>query len=244
MKTILPPVLFEDDTLIAFDKPSGLLVAPDRWDKERENLMTVVHQRLNPEWFNVHRLDHDASGVLLCAKGKDAVRYMCRVFNAGSITKDYIAIVQGGPIEASGSIQLRLEPDFVLPGRMRVARDGGGKAAETRYEVAERWSGHSLLRLRLLTSRTHQIRVHLAASGWPVVADPFYGGSPLRLSRLKPGYKFKEGKPEKPLMGRLALHAQRLRLAHPKTGELLTIESPEPKDFRISIRYLRQWAAA
>lgn len=244
MKTILPPVLFEDDTLIAFDKPSGLLVAPDRWDKDRENLMTTVHQQLNREWFNVHRLDRETSGVLLCAKGKEAVRHMCRVFNAGAISKEYIAIVQGGPSEASGSIQLRLEPDHFLPGRMRVAKEGAGKAAETRFEVVERWRGYSLLSLKLLTGRTHQIRVHLSASGWPVVADTFYGGSPLRLSRLKPGYKFKVGQAERPIMGRLALHARLLSLAHPVTGQSLSIEAPEPKDFRVSIRYLRQWAAS
>jgi RluA family pseudouridine synthase len=243
MKSPLPPVLFEDATLLALDKPAGLLVSRDHWDAERANLMDLVRARLSPDWFNTHRLDREASGVLLCAKGKPVVRELCRLIESGGAGKEYVAIVQGSPADDQGVIQLRMEPDPAWPGRMRVARGAGaGKPAETRYEAMERWRGYTLLRLRPLTNRTHQIRVHLSASGWPIVADRFYGGKPLYLSWLKPKYKFKENKPERPLMGRLALHAQRLSFPHPLTAAPVAIEAPLPKDFRVAIRYLQQWA--
>ena len=236
-------VLFEDDALIAFDKPSGLLVAPDRWDKDRPNLMDMVHRELSPEWFNAHRLDCDASGVLLCAKTKEVLKDVCRFFERGGIPKEYLALTRGVPREEKGTIRLALRPDESRPGRMHVVSEKRGKACETVYEVVERWHNHALVRLNPLTGRTHQIRVHLAALGTPIIGDAFYGnGRPLLLSELKPGYKFKRDVPEKPLLGRLALHSHKLSFSHPVTHAPVTIESPLPKDFQISIKYLRRWA--
>lgn len=244
MKSPLPPILFEDATLLAFDKPAGLLVSPDRRDAERANLMDLVRARLSPDWSNTHRLDREASGVLLCARGKPALREVCRLLESGGASKEYMALVQGSPADEQGVIRLRLEPDPAWPGRTRVAHGRSGKPAETRYSVMERWRGYALLRLEPLTNRTHQMRIHLSASGWPIVADRFYGGKPLYLSWLKPKYKFKKNKPERPLMGRLALHAQRLSFTHPLAAAPVAIEAPLPKDFRVAIRYLQQWASS
>mgnify|MGYP000291885766 CR=1 FL=1 len=243
MRTPLPAIVYEDDEVVAFDKPSGLLTAPDRWDPQRVNLMALVHERLAPDWFNVHRLDRDASGVLLCAKGRERVREISRLFALGATEKHYLALTHDAPADAQGEIRLALEADPGRPGRMRVARRGG-LPCETHYEVEQRWRGYARLRLRLVTGRTHQIRVHLAAAGCPVVADPFYGGAPLLLSRLKRGYKFKPGQPEKPLMGRLALHALRLILPRTDGGAPRVIEAPLPKDFRVAQKYLDRFAAA
>lgn len=241
---ILPPILFEDDHFVAFDKPSGLLVSPDRWDEERENLMRWVHKRMSPDVFNAHRLDAGASGVLLCAKTRQALRAACAQFLSREVEKEYVALTLGAPPEDKGTIQLPLLPDRHRQGRMRVSPESG-KPSETLFEVVERWRGYALVRLNPLTGRQHQIRVHLAALKCPIIGDPFYGrGQPLLLSELKPDYKFKEDRPEKPLMGRLALHSSVLTFKHPVTGQPMTVKSPLPKDFQISIKYLRRWAGA
>lgn len=95
--TSLFRVLFEDDRFIAFDKPSGLLVAPDRWDKNRQNLMNLVHEQLSAQYFNAHRLDRDTSGIVLCAKDREALTAICRMFQRGEVQKVYCALLRGVP---------------------------------------------------------------------------------------------------------------------------------------------------
>jgi 23S rRNA-/tRNA-specific pseudouridylate synthase len=100
------------------------------------------------------------------------------------------------------------------------------------------------MRCEPLTGRTHQIRIHARHAGIPIVGDQLYGGKPLWLSRLKPGYRLKPGKEERPLMARVALHAENLELKHPATGELVSITAPWPKDLNVAVKYLRQFAGA
>lgn len=240
MKQFLPPIVYEDESLLAFNKPAGLLVAPDRWDKSRPSLMRMVHAQLSPHYFNVHRLDFDTSGVLVCAKNRPVLIHLCALFASRKVEKRYLALVRGTPPADRGDIDEPLAPDPRQPGRMCVAREG--RPALTSYEVLERWRGHSLLRLCPHTGRQHQLRVHLAAIGCPLLADPFYGdGCGLFLSTIKPGYRFKT-EPERPLIGRAALHAERVIFPHPVTGARLTIEAPWPKDFQIAVKYLRRFA--
>ena len=236
-----PSVLYEDEWIVAFDKPAGLLVAPDRWDKSRENLMDIVHARISPQVFHAHRLDRETSGVLLCAKSKEVLRRLCADFEDHASGREYVALVQGIPHGEEGRVSVALEPDPRCPGRMRTNQ--WGRPAETEYSVIDRWRGYALLLVRPVTGRTHQIRVHLASIECPIVGDGFYGrGRGLLLSDLKTGSKNKpEG--EKPLLGRLALHAARLRLRHPTTAAPLTIESPVPSDFETAIKHLDRFAA-
>jgi 23S rRNA-/tRNA-specific pseudouridylate synthase len=257
----LPPVIHEDDTVIAFDKPSGLLVAPDRWDKSRENLMDLVHDGLGRQVANIHRLDAGTSGVLLCAKTKPALDALTGQFQSKTVGKTYLAIVVILPVEramkvvepvraADGglpdefSMELALGEDDARPGRMRVYRKRGGKASRTDFRVLERFGRHALLECRPLTGRTHQIRVHLAAAGAPVLNDPFYGdpGEVLLLSNLKRRYKGREE--ERPLIGRLALHASELTFVHPATGRETTVRAPLPRDFEVALKYLRKFSGA
>jgi RluA family pseudouridine synthase len=277
----LPPILFEDDVLIAFDKPSGLLVAPDRWDKKRENLMDLVHAhpRFGHSVANVHRLDADTSGLLLCAKNKIALDYLTGQFQSKTVEKKYHAMVvilpaenamkviapvrdAVGALPETFTIELALGEDLRQPGRMRVFKGRGGKDCVTEFRTLERFRGSSrppargntataavlaagfaFVECRPLTGRTHQLRVHLAAAGAPILNDPFYGNPDigLRLSDLKRGYKGREE--EKPLIGRLALHATELTLKHPTTKEPVTLRAPLPHEFEVALKYLRKFAA-
>ncbi|MBL9214702.1 MAG: RluA family pseudouridine synthase [Opitutaceae bacterium] len=241
----LPPILYEDDALIAFDKPSGLLIAPDRWDKSRENLMDLVHARFGHGVANVHRIDADTSGVVLCTKTKPALDFVSGQFQAKTVAKVYHALTVGMPPADEFEVDLVLKEDDAKPGRMCVVKKHG-KASVTRCQVLERFPraagrrGIAYVACRPLTGRTHQIRVHLAAGGTPLLNDPFYGNETvLLLSELKRGYKGRED--EKPLIGRLALHAGELTFRHPVTREPLTVVSPLPNDFAVALKYLRKF---
>jgi RluA family pseudouridine synthase len=238
----LPPVLYEDAALLAFDKPAGLTIAGG-WGAAREtNLMDEVHRRLSASIFNVHRLDRDTSGVLLCAKTREALLPLCRAFEKREVTKRYVSLVRGEPAQAEFQVDRGIAPDPNRPGRMlAVAR--GGRTACTAFRVLRRWRGYALVEAVPATGRTHQIRVHLAWSGCPPVADPIYGnGEGLCLSALKPGYKHKGG-PERPLIARVALHAESLAFAHPLSGETVTICAPLPHDLALALKYLDRFAA-
>ena len=240
-KSALPPVLFEDESFIAFDNPSGLLVAPDRWDKERENLADMIHEQLSPNFFNVHRLDRDTSGVILVAKTKKALDAASNLFHSREVQKQYVAIAHGVPKEEKGTIRMPIVEDEERPGKMKTVRHG--KPAVTDFEVVERFRRYALVKLVPHTGRTHQLRVHLAAIGCPVVCVRFYGdGRGLMLSELKKHYKQHADRPERPLIGRLALHAEVLSLPHPVTGEPLVLRAPLPDDFELALKYLKRYS--
>jgi len=255
----LPPVIFEDETLIAFDKPSGLLVAPDRWDKTRENLMGLVHAKMGHGVANVHRLDADTSGVLLCAKTKLALDFASGQFQSKTVEKIYHAVVVVLPIDqamkviapvraadgtlpATFTVELSLGEDERQPGRMRVFKGRGGKACVTEFRTVERFGRFALVECRPLTGRTHQLRIHLAAAGAPILNDPFYGDMEIKLllSDLKRRYKGRDD--EKPMISRLALHASALTLKHPLTKDPLTLTAPWPHEFEVALKYLRKFA--
>lgn len=258
----IPPVIYEDEVLIAFDKPSGMLVAPDRWDKSRENLMGLVHDKMGHGVANVHRLDADTSGVLLCTKEKTALDFVSGQFQSKTVAKVYNAICAGAPeatlfapprrecdappVELAADeffVDRDLIEDEANPGRMRTVRKHG-KPSQTVVRVLERFGGFTYVECRPLTGRTHQLRVHLQYSGLPILNDPFYGDetTELKLSRLKRGYKGRAD--EKPLIARLALHASRLTVRHPVTKESVVIEAPLPNEFEVALKYLRKFAGA
>jgi len=238
----LPPIIFEDAVLLAFDKPSGLLVAPDRWDRTRANLMALVHAERGTGVANVHRLDADTSGVLLCAKTKSALDFLSGQFQAKTAGKLYHALVVGAAAPDDFIVELALTEDERRPGLMRTVKKGG-KPSATRFRVLERFQGFTWLECRPLTGRTHQIRVHLAVRGQPILNDAFYGDeTQLLLSRLKRGYKGRAH--ERPLLARLALHASELTVSHPETGNRLTLRAPLPREFSVALKYLRRFARA
>jgi RluA family pseudouridine synthase len=246
------PVLFEDGDLLSLDKPAGLLVSPDRYDAARPNLMKLLHTGIEQQkpWAkergltylaNVHRLDSETSGVILLAKNKPALVTLANLFGSEKPLKQYVALAWGNPPDKAFEVEAKLAPHPIRLGQMHVDPKHG-KKSKTRFEVIEQYSDWCLLRCTPLTSRTHQIRIHLKHAGFPIVADEVYGGKMLWLSRLKKDFRLKPGREERPLISRVALHAEELTVSHPVTNEPVTIKSEWPKDIRVAVKYLRQYA--
>lgn len=247
------PVVFEDDHLLAVDKPSGLLTSPDRHDLTRPSLISLLHAAIaegkawslehNRKYLaNAHRLDAETSGILLLAKSKEVLVKLADMFGTHQSFKRYIALVNGAPVEDKFDVDTKIAPHPTRPGVMHTDKRFG-KKARTRFEVLEKFRQHTLLRCEPVTNHSHQIRVHLRSSRLPIVGDALYHGAPLKLSRLKRRYTVKEGAVEKPLMGRVALHGDELNMPHPVTGEPLHIKAELPNDFAVALKYLRKYGS-
>jgi RluA family pseudouridine synthase len=247
------PILYEDEHLLALDKPSGLLSSPDRSDSNRPNLMKLLHEGIaeSKPWarerglsylMNAHRLDYETSGVLLLAKTKPVLVALANAFGAEKPYKRYIALVEGTPQNQHFEVDAKLAPHPVRIGLMRVDPKRG-KRSRTAFSVQEKFKGWTLLECEPFTERTHQIRVHLRHAGLRLVGDALYGGKPLLLSQLKDEYRLKQGKAERPLIDLAALHGEVLSLLHPLTGQSLKISAPWPKDLIVAVKYLRRYAA-
>ena len=200
-------VLYEDDWLMAVDKPAGMLSAPGKLDVESLPQL-LMRERPGEQLHVVHRLDMATSGVLLLAKSMEMCTTLQRMFAARQVSKCYVAWLQGNVASDAGTIGLPLRPDFDHR-PFQVVDEAQGKEAITRYEVVERRDGLTLVRFYPLTGRTHQLRVHAAhrcGLNAPIVGDPLYG---------TPG-------------ARLMLHAQSLTFTHPVTAHRITITAPAP----------------
>jgi 23S rRNA pseudouridine1911/1915/1917 synthase len=205
-------VLFEDEHLLALNKPPGVVVHPTYKHGSQTVLNAVlwrVRDRRDAQPGVLTRLDKDTSGVVLVALSPMVHAAVQRAARAGHVCKEYLAVVQGVPRPPAGTIRLPLGRD---PGdRRRVVARADGAPSETRYQVTSSDGERSLVACELVTGRTHQIRVHLAASGWPIVGDRTYGTPSDAIARQ-------------------ALHAWRVTLPHPITGKALQFEAPLPPD--------------
>jgi RluA family pseudouridine synthase len=248
------PVLWEDDDLLALDKPASLLVSPDHHDPDRPSLMTLLHAGIErgAPWakerglvylMNAHRLDIATSGVLLLARNKPALVSLANQFGAAKPHHTCLALVRGSKTEDSFATDAALAPHLLQTGVMRVDTKTG-KPARTEFTVRERFpaAGCLLLECRPFTHRPHQIRVHLKHLRLPIIGDQIYGGPPLLLSSLKSDYRLKPGQTERPLISDVALHSEQLRIAHPVTGVETKITAPLPKDLAVALKYLRRYA--
>jgi tRNA pseudouridine32 synthase / 23S rRNA pseudouridine746 synthase len=192
-------VLYRDSQLIVIDKPAGLPVHPGPLQKESiESLLGVLAFGLSQPPIPAHRLDHDTSGCLILARNDRARRKLGRLFSSGRIEKVYWAIVEGAPPVAEGRIDLPLRKVTRKEG-WRMVTDPAGHAAATDYKVLGRGGSLTWLELRPRTGRTHQIRIHCAALGCPILNDPLYGtatgGEPLHLFARSVAVPFYEGRP-------------------------------------------------
>jgi len=207
-------IIYEDDSLIAIDKSPGIVVHPTykNWSGTLLNgVLWHVRGRADIEPSIVTRLDKDTSGLVIVALGPDVHAQVQKDSEAGLIRKEYLALVRGTPDPDRGSISLPLARS--TEDRRLVVVTPTGQDSQTNYELVSSVDGYSLVRCELITGRTHQIRVHLAAKGWPIAGDTTYGAVHPSLTRQ-------------------ALHAWRITLPHPITREPLQIEAPVPADLR------------
>jgi len=233
-------ILYQDEELIVVDKPAGLVVHPAAGHRAG----TLVHGLLAacPDLAGiggevrpgiVHRLDKDTSGVMIVAKTDRAHQDLAAQFKQGRILKLYLGLCRGRPGPDQGVIEASIGRHPVRRKQMST-RSRSGRPAITRYEVLRRFGlGVSLLRLRLLTGRTHQIRVHLASIGCPILGDPVYG---VGLAGLKDGGRLLRG-----LVSRQMLHAQTIGFCHPVSGEEMTFTSPVPEDMARMLEMLERY---
>jgi 23S rRNA pseudouridine1911/1915/1917 synthase len=233
-------VVFEDADLIVVDKPAGLVVHPGAGNPGGTLLNALLHHDRKlaqiPRAGIVHRLDKDTSGLLVVARSLPAHAALVAMLAARDVHRRYAAIVNGVPV-AGGSVDAPL--DRHPSDRLRRAVREGGRPAVTHYRVREKFRAHALLRCELESGRTHQIRVHMAHAGYPLVGDPLYGGG-LRLPRgatpqlaeALRGFK------------RQALHAEHLAFVHPVSGKPLAFDAQPPRDFLDLLDALREDVAA
>ncbi len=231
-----PEILFEDDDVIAINKPPGLLSIPDRQGKDL-SLKDLLLRRY-PSIFVVHRLDKFTSGVIVFAKNAEAHKNLSRQFEGRLTEKYYVGLVHGTPRENHGIIEAPLMEHPSQKNKMIV--HAKGKPTLTGYEVLETFQSFSWLKFRLHTGRMHQIRVHMQSLGNSLVCDEIYGnGAPLLLSTIKSKYKLsKNADAEQPLLSRLALHS--FSLTFQLTNKIY-VEAEPPKDLRAVLQQLKKW---
>lgn len=230
-------IIEETPDWIAINKPSGLLSIPDREGKEI-SLKSLLREKY-PEIFTIHRLDKDTSGLILFAKNEATHKFLSVQFENRQTKKIYEGLVLGAPSIQTGQISAPIAEHPAQNGTMIIHRKG--KESLTDYEMLEDFGVYSLLQFRIHTGRTHQIRVHMKDIGHPIVCDPLYGdGKPVLLSALKPRFKLsKDAEEERPILGRLALHASQLSFTG-RDGKEHTIEAPMPKDLKATLQQLRK----
>jgi RluA family pseudouridine synthase len=248
------PVIFEDDHLLVLDKPAGLLVSPDAIEPERPSLMALLHRDIKraAKWMtgrnldylaNAHRLDAETTGPIILVKNKAALVALAAQFGSEPARRTYLALAAGSPAEDAFNTEVKLGPNLLQPGVVRVDPKEG-KRSRTDFTVRERFNGWVSLECKPMPDRSHQVRAHLRHLRLPLVGDDIYGGQPLLLSSLKSDYRLKPGHSERPLISRPALHLERIEIEHPATREKMTLTAPPPKDVIVSIKYLRRYAGA
>lgn len=227
----IPLVLvYEDEDLVVVDKPHGLTVHPGSGQPDGTLANALVHHFQGlPELGGydrpgiVHRLDKDTSGVLLVAKTESVQRALSAAFAERKVEKTYRAVVHGAVADEAGTIEAPIGRSPRHRTLMAVTTGARGRAAKTRYAVERRLPRHTLMRLHPHTGRTHQLRVHMQHLGHTIVGDPYYGNPSA---------------PGEAEAGRLLLHAARLAITHPVTGEALVFEAPLPPAFVEAIERL------
>ncbi len=242
-------VLYEDEWLLVINKSAHIVVHPSRGHLGGTLVNAIAHHcrelsdlggPLRPGI--VHRLDRETSGVILFIKDRVVHEKIAAQFEQRQVRKRYVAIVEGAPALDSDLIDLPIGKDIRHPEKMAIRFDEDGREASTVYEVLDRFDGYALVQCRPKTGRTHQIRVHMRATGHPVVADELYSNadslylSEIRRIPVSPG--------EQPLIDRQALHAAEITFHHPALFKELTFTAPLPDDMNRALSALREFRPA
>lgn len=241
MKRPSMPILYTDEHLVVVNKPAGLLAVPDRYDENLPNVKSFVRAEFGSA-FTVHRLDKGTSGVMIMALTAEAHKALNEQFEKHVVTKTYLAIVSGIVDKDEMKIDIPIAADTRRKGLMKPSAKG--KEAHTVMRATERFRLATLVECDLITGRQHQIRVHCAAVGHPLLVDPDYGkNSQFLLSAIKRRYNISKGDEERPVIERLTLHASRITFVHPESGQYTTLTAEPPKDFTATLKVLRKYAA-
>ena len=239
--------LFRDDRYHVVSKPPGLSTVSERWRPELPTVMRLLWaewKKEDPDALRphlIHRLDKDTTGVLIFACDRDAQVALRQEFRERTVDKTYLTLVAGRPDPPEGVIEFNIGEDPSKAGKMMVCEKG--KACSTAYETLETFRDVTWVRCRPKTGRTHQIRVSMESIGTPCAVDPLYRRvDALYLSQWKRNYHTGRGEEERPLIGRLTLHAETLTFTHPDKGRM-TVEAPLPKDLSSTLKQLRKWGA-
>jgi 23S rRNA pseudouridine1911/1915/1917 synthase len=220
-------IVHQDASIIVIDKPPGLVVHPGAGNREHtlQNALLAHDPGLRrvPRAGLVHRIDKDTSGLLVVARTLQAQTALVAALAAHEVEREYLALCTG-VMTGGGTVDEPIGRHRTQRTKMAVRSDG--RRAVTHYRVEKRYRAHTLARVRLETGRTHQIRVHLAHAGYPIVGDPVYGGRRRLPAGATPGLRA-----ALEAFRRQALHAARLSFVHPKSGKSVSFETPLPADF-------------
>jgi len=211
-------IIHKDELILVIDKPAGLPVLPDGWDKEAQYLVKMLEEEYG-KLFIVHRLDKVTSGVMIFARTAEAHRSLNIQFEKRETEKVYHAIMEGEPNWNEKITKFPLRANVCKKHRTAVD-DKRGKPSETRFRILKRYQSGALVEAQPMTGRTHQIRVHAYALGHPLLGDVLYDGE------------------ETSLINRPALHAHSLTITHPTTNERLTFKAERPQDFETALEQL------
>lgn len=234
-------IIFEDDDLVFVNKPSGMLSIPDRYATHLPNVYNLLQKKYE-QIFTVHRLDRETSGLICFAKNEEMHKAMNLLFQNRVVEKFYYVLVSGVMSKDEGTIDKPIAQNRLDSSKMVVAKRG--KDSVTLYKVLERFKDVSVVEAQIQTGRTHQIRVHFEALGYPLLVDKTYGKKEAFFVSSLKGRKFNLGKDEeeRPLLSRTSLHSNRLIFEHPRTKQKIEVEAPLPKDIHAVVKQLRKWS--
>lgn len=230
-------IIYENDSFVAINKPSGLLSIPDRFGKD-PSLKTLLHEQMG-KIYTVHRLDKNTSGIILFAKDEATHKDLSQKFEGREVEKYYLGLVSGTMMKREGTIDI---PIMEHPGKTTLmVTHKKGKPSVTDYKVLEEFGLFSWVQFQIHTGRTHQIRVHAKYIGNSIVSDELYGdGQPVLLSSIKRKFKLSKNElEERPILNRLALHSWKLKFRDAQ-GEKFELEAPLSKDLKALLQQLRK----
>ena len=238
---LLINIIYQDEDIIVLAKPSGVLTIPDRFNKNEPCLYKLLKIEF-PDIFVVHRLDKDTSGVIIFAKNAEAHKFINQQFQEHTITKIYHAIVSGIVNKDEMDIDIPIIPHPAKKGLSKPS--ARGKESLSKVKILERFRLATLVEVNLVTGRHHQLRVHCASVGHPLLVDVDYGSSSeFFLSTIKRRFNLKKDDVEKPIISRITMHAHSIAFIHPSSKEKVCFKTEYPKDIQALIKVLRKYSS-